>query len=121
MTAAQFAYAWDAPTGRLLSPNMDHAAAIRSIGFPKGDKDLFTSGLEGKAFRWDLGTGALGEEIALRPAQDSGAAAAAPDRTHFHRRHPGGLGGRRDLGSVRHGHRRQPVRYSPAVEPAGVG
>ena len=72
MTAAQFAYAWDAPTGKLLSTNMDHAAAIHSIGFPKGDKDLFTSGLEGRAFRWDLGTGALGEEIAFRPARIPG-------------------------------------------------
>ena len=39
MTAAQFAYAWDAPTGKLLSPDMDHAAAIRSIAFPKLGKD----------------------------------------------------------------------------------
>jgi WD40 repeat protein len=72
MTAAQFAYAWDAPNGKLLSPVMDHAAALRSIAFPAGGKDLFSSGLEGKAFRWNLASGALGEEIAFRPAHIPG-------------------------------------------------
>jgi WD40 repeat protein len=75
MTAAQFAYAWDAPTGKLLSPQMDHAASIRSVAFPRpaaGTKNLYTSGIEGKAFRWDLATGALNEEIAFRPARVPG-------------------------------------------------
>jgi WD40 repeat protein len=72
MTAAQFAYAWDAPTGKLLSPEMDHAAAIRSIAFPRLAKDVYTSGIEGKAFRWNLATGALNEEIAFRPARIPG-------------------------------------------------
>jgi WD40 repeat protein len=71
-TAVQFAYAWDAPLGKLLSPNMDHQAGIRSIAFPIGGKDLFTSGFEGKAFRFDYNTGALGEEIAFRPARIPG-------------------------------------------------
>ena len=48
-TAAQFAYAWDAPAGKLLSPNMDHAHALRSIAFPAGGKDLFTSGNEAQS------------------------------------------------------------------------
>jgi WD40 repeat protein len=68
LVSAQFAYAWDAPTGKLLSPNMDHANAIRTVAFPHGGKDLFTSGNDGKAFRWNLATGALGEEFAFRPA-----------------------------------------------------
>jgi WD40 repeat protein len=75
MTAAQFAYAWDAPTGKLLSPEMDHAASIRSIAFPKQAppaKDLYTSGIEGRAFRWNLATGALNEEMAFRPARIPG-------------------------------------------------
>ncbi len=71
-TAAQFAYAWDAPLGRLLSPNMDHQAGIRTVAFPIGGKDLFTSGNEGKVFRWDYANGALGEEIAFRPARIPG-------------------------------------------------
>jgi WD40 repeat protein len=72
MTAAQFAYAWDAPAGKLLSPQMDHAAAILSIAFPEGGKDLYSSSIEGKAFRWDLGSGTLNEEIAFRPARIPG-------------------------------------------------
>ncbi len=71
-TAAQFAYAWTAPTGKLLSPIMDHAAPIRTVAFPDGGKDLFTSGNEGKAFRWDFTTGAIGEEMAFRPARIPG-------------------------------------------------
>ena len=71
-TIAQFAYAWDAPFGKLLSPQMDHAAALRSLAFPMGGKDLFSSGNEGKAFRWNLANGALGEEIAFRPARIPG-------------------------------------------------
>ena len=78
MTAAQFAYAWDAPTGRLLSPTMDHAAALRTIAFPQGGKDLLTSAFDGKAFRWNLVTGALGEEIAFRPARIPGAPMVRP-------------------------------------------
>jgi WD40 repeat protein len=71
-TAAQFAYAWDAPAGNLLSPLMDHQAAIRSVAFPDGEKDLFSSGIDGKAYRWNYATGALGEEIAFRPARIPG-------------------------------------------------
>ena len=71
-TAAQFAYAWDAPVGKLLSPIMDHQAGIRSVAFPQGGKDLFSSGFEGKAFRWHYVTGTLGEEIAFRPARIPG-------------------------------------------------
>ncbi len=75
MTATQFAYAWDAPAGKLLSPAMDHAASIRSIAFPKQigvAKELYSSGAEGKAFRWDLATGTLNEELAFRPARVPG-------------------------------------------------
>jgi len=78
MTANQFAYAWDAPTGKLLSPPMDHAAAIRSIAFPAGGQDLFTSGADSRAFRWNLATGALGEEIAFRPARIPGQPSIRP-------------------------------------------
>ena len=54
---------------RLLSPAMDHAAAIRSIAIPEG-KDAFTltSGLDGKVLRWVFATGQLSETLAVRPA-----------------------------------------------------
>ncbi len=69
VTAAQFCCAWEAPTGRLVSPLMDHAAAIRSISFADGVKDVFTSGLDARVFRWDLPTGQLNEAIHLQPAR----------------------------------------------------
>lgn len=69
VTAAQFCVAWEAPTGRLLSPLMEHAAAIRTVAFPENEKDFFTSGSEGRVFRWDRPTGLLNEQITLRPAR----------------------------------------------------
>jgi WD40 repeat protein len=78
-TAALFCIAWEAPTGKLLSPLMDHQAAIRSIAYPDGGaKDLLSSGYDGKAFRWDVATGALGEEIHFQPARIPGAAMIRP-------------------------------------------
>lgn len=71
-TAAQFAVAWEAPTGRLVTPLMDHVAGVRSIAFPPDGKDLFTSGNDGNAFRWDLATGALNEPVHFRPAHIPG-------------------------------------------------
>jgi WD40 repeat protein len=72
VTAAQFCVAWEAPTGRLVSPFMDHQAAIRSISFAPGGKDLYTSGVDGRVFRWDYPTGALNEGITLHPARIPG-------------------------------------------------
>src|SRR5262249_33462055 len=69
VTAAQFAVAWEAPTGRLLSPQMDHQAGVRSIAIPEGGKDLFTSGFDGRVFHWDFPTGRLNGDIQLRPAR----------------------------------------------------
>src|SRR5262249_46825565 len=68
LTAAQFCVAWEAPSGKLLSPVMDHAAAIRSVAMPEG-KDPVTSGYDGRVFRWELTTGQLAETIQLRPAR----------------------------------------------------
>ena len=72
LTAAQFAVAWEAPTGRLLSPVTDHIAAIRSVAFPEGGKDFFSSGVDGRVNRWDLPTGQLNEGIHLQPARIPG-------------------------------------------------
>jgi WD40 repeat protein len=72
ITAAQFCIAWEAPTGRLLSPLMDHQGPIHTISFPPEEKDLFTSGLDGRVFRWDRPTGQLNEMVELRPARIPG-------------------------------------------------
>lgn len=69
VTAAQFVVAWEAPTGRLLTPVVEHAAAIQSIAFADGEKDLFTSGFDGHVFRWDLPTGLMNERVTLHPAR----------------------------------------------------
>jgi WD40 repeat protein len=34
LTVAQFVIAWEAPSGKLLSPEMDHAAEVISLAFP---------------------------------------------------------------------------------------
>jgi WD40 repeat protein len=82
MTAAQFAVAWEAPMGRLLSPATDHIAAIRSIALPDNGKDegkdLFTSGHDARVLRWDLATGQVGETITLRPARLPGQPLVGP-------------------------------------------
>lgn len=70
-TQAQFAVAWEGPTGNLLSPVMEHAAAIRSVVFPN-DKDAYTSGVDGRVICWNRPTGSFGEMINLRPAQIPG-------------------------------------------------
>lgn len=69
MTAAQFAVAWEAPTGRLLTPLTEHTAPLHSIAFPDGGRELITSGIDGLAFRWDLPTGQVNGQIDLRPAR----------------------------------------------------
>jgi len=69
LTAAQFAVAWEAPSGKLLSPEVDHAAAIHSIALPAGDKDPLTSGIDGRVFGWDLASGRLNQMVALQPAR----------------------------------------------------
>ncbi len=78
VTAAQFCHAWEAPNTKLLSPIMDHAHAIRTIAFTKDEKSTVTSGLDGRIFRWDYTTGALSEEINVRPAHLPGAPLIRP-------------------------------------------
>ena len=68
-TQAQFCMAWEAPTGRLLSPLSEHIAALKSTSAPIDVKDLFTSGDDGRVFRWDYVTGAPNEQIMLHPAR----------------------------------------------------
>ena len=69
MTVSQFAVAWEAPSGQLLSPLTEHNSGIRSISIPEGGKELFSSGSAGRAFGWDLSTGQLNDEIQFRPAR----------------------------------------------------
>lgn len=71
-TQAQFCVAWEAPTGRLLSPLSEHIAAIRSISNPIDGKDLYTSGDDARVFRWDFVTGQPNEQIILHPARIPG-------------------------------------------------
>ncbi len=77
-TQAQFCMAWEAPSGRLLSPLSEHIAAIKSISNPIEGKDLFTSGDDGRVFRWDYPTGQPNEQITLHPARIPGAPLIRP-------------------------------------------
>src|SRR5205085_3722695 len=51
VTAAQFCVAWEAPTGRLLTPLSEHVAAVISVAVPGRAKDLFSSGQDGRVIR----------------------------------------------------------------------
>jgi WD40 repeat protein len=77
-TQAQFCMAWEAPTGRLLSPLSEHIAAVRSISNPIDGKDLYTSGDDSRVFRWDAPTGQPNEQIVLHPARIPGAPLVRP-------------------------------------------
>ena len=68
-TAAQFAVAWEALTGRLLTPVTDHAAAVVSVAFPPDERDLFTSGQDGRVVRWNRPSGRFDEAVNLMPAR----------------------------------------------------
>ncbi|QJX00022.1 WD40 repeat domain-containing protein [Frigoriglobus tundricola] len=78
LTAAQFAVAWEAPTGNLLTPLSDHVAGVMSIAIPADLKDLYTSGIDGRQYRWDYATGLPTETITLRPAVLPGAPLLRP-------------------------------------------
>jgi WD40 repeat protein len=67
LTAAGFAVAWEAPSGKLLSPVTDHIAPIASIAFAQDEKGAFTSGFDSRVLRWDLATGQPAETITLHP------------------------------------------------------
>src|SRR5262249_44612629 len=69
VTAAQFAVAWEAPVSRLLSPLTEHIAGIKSISDPIDGKDLYTSGVEGRVWRWEYTSGLPSEEVRLHPAR----------------------------------------------------
>ncbi|MCI0685471.1 MAG: hypothetical protein L0Y71_25500, partial [Gemmataceae bacterium] len=78
LTAALFAVAWEAPSGRMLTPVTDHIAAIRSLAFANEGKGAFTSGYDARVLRWDLDTGQLGETITLVPARIPGQPLVGP-------------------------------------------
>lgn len=77
-TQAQFCMAWEAPTGRLISPLTDHIAPVRSISNPIDGKDLFTSADDARVVRWDYPTGLPSEQIVLHPARIPGAPLIRP-------------------------------------------
>jgi WD40 repeat protein len=67
VTAEQFACAWEAPSGKLLTPLSDHLAAVHSTAIPEKGTGMWTSGRDGKVLRWGAPGGAP-EFIHLRPA-----------------------------------------------------
>jgi WD40 repeat protein len=65
------ALVWEAPSGKLLTPRNEHAAAIKSIGFGAGGKELISAGLDGRVIRWDLASGKPLGTVDLRPGRNS--------------------------------------------------
>jgi WD40 repeat protein len=61
---------WEAPSGKMISPAPDHTGAINSIAFAAGGKEVVTSGLDNRVFRWDAATGKRIAEVTLRPARN---------------------------------------------------
>jgi WD40 repeat protein len=78
MTSALFAVAWESPTGKLLSPEMDHLAAVRSIAFPDDGKAPLSSGYDARVLRWDRATGQLNETLPVHPARIPGQPIVGP-------------------------------------------
>jgi len=58
------AFAWELPSGKLITPAGGHVSFIRSIAFASEGKEILTSGDDGLIFRWDPSGKELGE---IRP------------------------------------------------------
>ncbi|MCI0702090.1 MAG: WD40 repeat domain-containing protein [Planctomycetia bacterium] len=65
------AVVWDS-SGKILSPHSEHTAAIKSIGFADGGKQVVTAGLDGRIVKWNAATGKSVGSIQLRPSRASG-------------------------------------------------
>jgi WD40 repeat protein len=59
---------WEAPSGKVLTPLPEHIAAIKSIAFAAGGKEILTSGIDGRIARWDAATGKPLGPVKLRPS-----------------------------------------------------
>ena len=68
-TAGQAPVAWEPLSGKVLSPLPEHTAAVRSIGFAAGGKEIVTAGNDGKIVRWDATTGKPLGVVTLRPSR----------------------------------------------------
>jgi WD40 repeat protein len=69
-TVGQSTVAWEAPSGKLLTPPTEHVSAIQSIGFAAGGKTVVTSGADGRVVRWDATTGKPLGPVVLRPGRE---------------------------------------------------
>jgi WD40 repeat protein len=54
---SQYSFAWEAPSGKLLSPHREHDSPIVGIGFLAGGKEIITSGGGTRLVRWNVATG----------------------------------------------------------------
>jgi WD40 repeat protein len=63
------AAAWEAPSGKLLTPLGEHTSAVKSIAFGNGGKEVITSGLDSRVVRWDPTTGKRLGTLTVRPGR----------------------------------------------------
>ena len=64
--------AWEAPSGKLLTPVGDYTSGIYSIGFGKGGNEIVTAGIDGRIVRWDAATGKRTETVIVRRSRSQG-------------------------------------------------
>jgi WD40 repeat protein len=49
--------AWEAPAGKLLTPDVPDHGAVTGIAFPPGRAEVWTAGADGRVARWEARTG----------------------------------------------------------------
>ncbi|MCE9562603.1 MAG: PQQ-binding-like beta-propeller repeat protein [Planctomycetes bacterium] len=57
---------WESPSGKVLTPVPELTSGIKSIAFA-GEKEIVTSGMDGRVVRWDTATGKAIGQVELRP------------------------------------------------------
>jgi WD40 repeat protein len=66
------ATAWEAPSGKLLTPAGGHAGPIQSLAISGDNKEILTSSSDGTILRWDAATGMELGSIRLKPPGAAG-------------------------------------------------
>jgi WD40 repeat protein len=61
--------AWEAPSGKVLTPLPEHTSGVGSVAFAAGGKEVLTAGQDGRVVRWEAATGKVLGAVELRPGR----------------------------------------------------